>query len=148
VSTTKTGLAGEYLVCSMICKLGYFAYLSAPSCRYDVVAEVGEKLIRIQVKATRSRGYLYTRKNISGYRFRVDPPVAAEEADLIAFVALDSGEVAFLSIPIPSLDIFFYPAGASKDRRKNIKNMDDYSFEKALGGLSDIAKVSNKASKA
>ena len=51
-SDLQTGVAGEHLVCADLITRGYNAYLSDQGLPYDVVADIGGKLYKIQVKTT------------------------------------------------------------------------------------------------
>lgn len=53
ISDMQIGKAGEYMVCSDLILKGIIAFPSEQGLAYDVVADCGGKLIRIQVKTTR-----------------------------------------------------------------------------------------------
>lgn len=84
---------------------GYVAHLAAQGSRYDVIAEIRDRLLRIQVKTTvyerdhttgdRSSCFGYSwfvRRTGKGGRTRLRD----SEVDLIALVALDGPYIAYL----------------------------------------------------
>ena len=52
VSDLETGRAAEHLVVADLILSGYRAFLTEQGLPYDVVLDCGEKLYRLQVKAT------------------------------------------------------------------------------------------------
>ena len=54
VTDLAAGAAGEHLVCADLLMQGYRAFLADQNCPYDVAVDVGDRLIRVQVKATRA----------------------------------------------------------------------------------------------
>lgn len=93
----QVGKAGEYLVCADLIMQGYIAYLSEQGLRYDIVADINGRLIRIQVKTTIKYKAIPQRKEyIPSYLFNVRrcgkggrKKYKKNEVDLFAFVALD-----------------------------------------------------------
>jgi hypothetical protein len=53
VEDLELGKAAEHLVCADLILRGYRAFLSDQGLPYDVLVEAGQRLVRIQVKATR-----------------------------------------------------------------------------------------------
>lgn len=104
VTDLAAGAAGEHLVCADLLMQGYRAFLADQNCPYDVAVDVGGRLIRIQVKATRQARAIPQRKNHrAGYLWHVRRAgkggrrVYSEgEFDLLALVALDARRVAYL----------------------------------------------------
>lgn len=54
VDDMQAGKAGEYLVCADLILKGFVAYPSEQGLPYDVVLDCGGKLLKVQVKATRT----------------------------------------------------------------------------------------------
>lgn len=91
--STILGTAGEHLVCADLIQQGYVAFMTAAALPYDVVLDTGHALLRVQVKAAVAPRARSGRRDRPVYRFsRGDA-----EADILAFVALDIGRVAYLA---------------------------------------------------
>ena len=100
----EVGKAGEHLVCADLFLSGHPASIAAEGLPYDIMADIGGSIKKIQVKSTQQplkiqRGKAET---IQVYRFsccRRRPNsskfVYTNEIDLIAFVALDTRIVAY-----------------------------------------------------
>ena len=98
------GTAAEHLVCADLLLVGYLAFLADQNCPYDVAVDLGERLVRVQVKSTRAlrripRGeqllapvYSFTVKRAKGAKRRYAPG----EFDVLALVALDIRKIAYL----------------------------------------------------
>lgn len=96
----QVGKAGEYLVCYDLTMQGLDVFLASRNHAYDIVADTGSRLLRVQVRtcsAVRDFGcqrYIYrfsTRTARHGTR-KADPTVF----DLYALVALDVQKIAYL----------------------------------------------------
>lgn len=104
VTDLAAGLAAEHLVCAELLLAGYRAFLADQSCPYDVAVDVGGRLVRIQVKATRAQRTLkQTRAKNPAYMWHVRRAgkggkrlYAENEFDLLALVALDCRRIAYL----------------------------------------------------
>lgn len=98
------GTAAEYLVCADLMLMGYPAFRSDQGCPYDIAVDVGHRLIRLQVKSTRSARTFPQQKqrHITGYSWGSRQGKGARRAcnpahfDIIAFVALDTRQVAYV----------------------------------------------------
>lgn len=98
------GVAGEHLVCADLILRGYNAFLSDQGLPYDVVADIGGQLFKIQVKTTRGPRQVPQRVNHTpAYVFHVKrcgkggkKQYGQQDADLFALVALDSKEVGYV----------------------------------------------------
>lgn len=106
INELQIGKAGEYLVCADLILKGHVAYLSEQGLSYDVVADVGDKLVRIQVKTTQ-RPIIKPRTDYqtSLYLFAVRrcgkggrKKLSNSDADVIACVALDSRIIGYIPI--------------------------------------------------
>jgi hypothetical protein len=126
------GLAGEYLVMADLLKQCVPCYPAAQGCRYDVVADTGSKLIRIQVKAA-AQARLSSRNRFV-YRYSLaSREYDKSEFDLFAFVALDRGYIAYTSSSVVSQGwIQFNPPGLPKKSPQKLNDMDSFPFTKAL----------------
>lgn len=104
VTDLAAGAAGEHLVCADLLMQGYRAFLADQNCPYDVAVDVGGRLIRIQVKATRKAKALPQRDgHFPAYMWHVrragkggSRVYADGEFDLLACVALDIRRIAYL----------------------------------------------------
>lgn len=97
------GTAGEHIACADLIMSGYRAFLTAAGLPYDLVLDAGGRLLRVAVKAStraRPRPGCVVRRNC--YQFNVSrrgkTRYTREDADLIAFVALDRRLVGYLAV--------------------------------------------------
>lgn len=105
----QIGKAGEYLVCADLILKGYVAYLSEQGLPYDVVLDTGDRLLKVQVKTTRTHKQTPQRvNNCNTYAFNVKRRGKKNRAlhtttscDLFALVALDERVVGY----IPNADV-------------------------------------------
>jgi hypothetical protein len=97
------GQAGEHIVAADLLLRGVPTHLAAAGSPFDVLAEVGTRIIRLQVKTTRCIRSIHTQRSNPIYFFKINRCGKAgvrryEESafDAYAFVALDRREVAYL----------------------------------------------------
>ena len=103
VTDLAAGAAGEHLVCADLLMQGYRAFLADQNCPYDVAVDVGDRLIRVQVKATRAPKAVPQRVgHFPAYQWHVRRAgkggcrvYVHGEFDLLALVALDTRCVAY-----------------------------------------------------
>lgn len=115
IDDMQAGKAGEYLVCADLIANGYVAYLSEQGLPYDVVLDTGEKLLKIQVKATRTHKQTPQRvSNINTYSFNVkrcgkgNKNFRSESScDLFALVALDEKQIGYMKNKDVKQTMFF-----------------------------------------
>jgi hypothetical protein len=113
VTDLAAGTAAEHLVCADLLLAGYPAFVATQCCPYDIAFEIGNRLLRVQVKATRGPraipqraghfpAYIwYVRKSGKG-----GTRVYHEEAfDLLALVALDCRRIAYMAPSQSSMTI-------------------------------------------
>ena len=132
------GIAAEHLVCADLLLLGHRAFMTDQFCPYDVAVELGGRLVRIQVKATREvRPLEQYRTAVSAYQWHVRRTgrqglrvYGVDEFDLLALVALDIKRVAYLTPSQHKQTVHIRPPGTGG------KQFDDFTFEQALKGLS------------
>ena len=100
----QIGIAGEHLVCADLIKKGYKAYLSDQGLAYDVIADIGGKLYKVQVKTTSKYRAVPQRKNYTpAYLFWVKrcgkggkKQYDGTEFDFMALVALDKNIIGYV----------------------------------------------------
>jgi len=134
------GLTGEYLVAADLCRQGYTAFLSASYQRYDLVVDVGTRLLRVQVKST-ATVMLNVGSRMPTYRFRLwntaEKTINPSEVDVVALVAVDSGHIAYL-LPedCAGRSLKLKPAGTPvHGRSKKNYNIDQLPFAEVLKEL-------------
>lgn len=104
ISDLAAGKAGEYLVCADLILNGYVAFPSEQGLPYDVVADIGGKLYRVQVKTTRAVMPVPQRTSqIAAYIFHVGrcgkngiKVYQETDVDIFALVALDTRCIAYM----------------------------------------------------
>lgn len=109
IGDLQIGKAGEYLVCADLILKGYVAYPSEQGLPYDVVLDTGDRLVKVQVKTTRTHKQTPQRvNNHNTYAFNVKRRGkknrelhTATSCDLFALVALDERVVGYL----PNADV-------------------------------------------
>lgn len=99
------GVAGEHLVCcDLICK-GYNAFMTDQGLPYDLILDVDDKLLRVQVKTTRTHTELPQRQTrYPSYLFHVrrcgkggKTSYNDVDVDLFALVCLETKQVGYLA---------------------------------------------------
>ena len=138
----EVGRAGEHLVMADLLLNGWVAYPTSQGVPYDVAVDIGDRVIRVQVKSTKmpktpaslNRGtplYVFnTRRAGKGGRRRY----STDDFDVLALVALDRRLIAYyaladshndcVALRVPSLR---YGEGGVKSRY-----FEDAKFESAL----------------
>lgn len=97
----ELGRCGEYYAVFSLIKQGFAAFLSDQGLSYDVVVDVEGRLLRGQVKATRSRSDYGKSKDV--YRFSTrsgkgsNRKASVEDCDFYALVCVEDEKVAFFS---------------------------------------------------
>lgn len=105
-SEIEVGRTGEYFTLFALAKQGYQCCLSAHMLPYDIVVDVGDRILRGQVKSTLKYGDFG--KSRSVYRFGMScgkgskTPREVSCSDFYAFVAIEDERIAF--IPTPMLE--------------------------------------------
>ena len=140
VSDLQAGKAGEYLVCADLILKGYIAFPSEQGLPYDVIAEVDNRLIRIQVKTTRTYraipqrakytpAYLFNARRCGkGGRRRYD----FRDFDVMAFVALNEKAVWYLPLDKVSTTMQFRTRKFAYRENTFGRYIEDLSFENCL----------------
>ncbi|MGL6223432.1 MAG: group I intron-associated PD-(D/E)XK endonuclease [Steroidobacteraceae bacterium] len=103
IDDRHVGLAGEHLVAADLLLRGVPAHLAAAGSPFDVIAEVGSRLVRVQVKTTRCIRSIHSQHVNPIYFFKINRcgkgaarRYDGDAFDAYAFVALDRREVAYL----------------------------------------------------
>lgn len=95
-------LSAEYLVASDLTKQGYAVSTAAEGLPYDLLVDVGVKVLRVQVKSTKGLRASNPNKSTARYIFRISKikgnQYTKNSFDIIAFVASDIGLVGYLPI--------------------------------------------------
>ena len=150
IDDMQAGKAGEYLVCADLIEKGFIAYPSEQGLPYDVVLDVGGKLFKIQVKATRTHKQTPQRvSNVNTYAFNVKrrgkfnkSKHTKESCDFFAFVALDEKQIGYLKNEDVKQTMFFrVDSLRGTYRDENIKTesrgryLSDYKIESVIDEL-------------
>ena len=104
INDMQTGKAGEYLVCADLITKGFVAYPSEQGLPYDVVLDDGNKLLKVQVKTTRTHKQTPQRvNNVNTYAFNIKRCGKGnksfhtdESCDIFALVALDEKQIGYM----------------------------------------------------
>jgi hypothetical protein len=100
----RTGKAGEFLVCCDLSLKGFAVFMNEQQVGYDIIADTGRKLLRIQVKTclkpilipqrvNKNYAYIYNARHFGkGNR----KSYTIDDVDVFAFVALDIMKVAYV----------------------------------------------------
>lgn len=141
------GKAAEYLVCADLLLAGKVAFPTDQGLPYDLVVENDGVLIRIQVKATakpinvaaagRSPRFAYSfRPYLRGKGNK--KKLTSAECDIVALVALDVREIAYVCVQDACSTVQLAPLGkpimANDGRALWPGDISQYTFEKALLG--------------
>lgn len=129
------GQAGEYLVAAEITALGHVCLTTPPKVKYDLIADVDDRLIKIQVKTVRfprkasKTGKLVYEFSLKKNRSK-NSVYEEDEIDGFALVAFSQREIAFV-IPTGNQSINFRVKGVSYGQGSKAKYMNDvaYTFE-------------------
>lgn len=140
VTDLAAGTAAEHLVCADLLLQGYKAFLTNQICAYDVVVDVGGRLIRIQVKATRETRAIPQRVNhYPAYRWHVKRAgkkglraYGNDEFELLALVAIDARLIAYMPPGDHKQTICIRPEDDRPQGVKKGKKFSDFTFSKAI----------------
>ena len=141
----EVGKAAEHLVCADLILAGHRAFLTDQGLPYDVVFDHRGRLLRVQVKATANPRPVPNRPGSGpSYQFRIRRAgkgskriIGNDEFDMMALVALDIRQVAYMPIGPKVLQNIHlrvpnWPGGHGNKSRGNI---DEYPIEKALAEM-------------
>jgi len=105
ITDLQIGKAGEYLVCADLIIAGFIAYPSEQGLPYDLILDIGGKLLKVQVKTTRGAKNIPQRKtDIPAYIFHIGnngklnrrKKYNKEHVDLFALVCLKTKNIAYV----------------------------------------------------
>ena len=100
-SELEMGKCGEYYAIFKLAKQGFVAYPSDQGLPYDVVVDVGGRLLRGQVKSTYGRKDYGRMKDIYRWGTRsakgANRPALADRCDFYAFVSISDEKIAFMA---------------------------------------------------
>lgn len=143
ISDLMLGHAAEHIVCTNLIMSGYKAFLTEQICPYDIVVEVNDKLLRVQVKATRK--YKRTPQRVGhypSYIWRVKRAgkggkrhYSNTEFDRLALVAVDTRQIAYMLCTETKLTVTIRPDFAPN--KSSSKVFSDFTFDKLLSRMSD-----------
>jgi hypothetical protein len=137
------GSAGEHLVCADLILHGLRAFQGAQGLPYDVIADLGDAILRVAVKSTISSKPRRA-KALPTYQFNlvrqgVERRYSPESVDIIACVALDIHQIAYLPVSGAPTRIHFDIPGPkvypNKHKGGNFhpeKHMTGFTLEAAL----------------
>lgn len=105
ISDLQIGKAGEYLVCADLIINGFVAYPTEQGLPYDLILDIGKRLLKVQVKTTRKPKEIPQRKtSIPAYIFHIGnngkqnsrKKYSSLDVDLFALVSLDTRRIAYI----------------------------------------------------
>lgn len=114
----RTGQIGEHVVCADIMLSGFEAHLASQGCTYDVVADTGSRLLRVQVKTVcfalgaTDRDPAYTWNTQTARRSRY------EGIDAFALVALDGPHIGYIPASGCGMKVRLSPPGTPLELRR------------------------------
>ncbi|WP_127674594.1 hypothetical protein [Sinorhizobium meliloti] len=144
----EIGKAGEHLVCADLILQGYRAFLSDQGLPFDVVAVANDRLWRVQVKSTLqpknvnakgrnprlSYSWSIRKRGKDGKGDRL----TGAHCDLVALVALDTREVAYLPLSECGQTVQLKPTGSTYTSVGGPSTFDgdvsSYPFADAISG--------------
>lgn len=137
VTDLAAGTAAEHLVCADLLLSGFRAFLADQNCPFDVAVDIGGgRIVRLQVKATRSQRSVPNR-DASAYMWHVRRAgkggkrlYGSTDFDLLALVGLDIRRIAYLPPSLLKQMIHIRPPWASGG-----KHFANYPFAKALAEI-------------
>lgn len=149
------GIAAEHLVCADLLLQGYRAFRSDQHCAYDVIVDLGARLLRVQVKATRGLTVLrrtdrvYRRgpnkglpQYVTAYMWHVRRAgkggrrvYEGDAFDLLALVALDVRRVAYMPPSARKQTVHMRAVGTDGG-----KQFDNFGFQAAIRSFMESPK--------
>lgn len=141
----KLGKAGEHLVCADLLSRGYDAFLSDQGLPYDVLVDLGDRILRVQVKTSLSPrncnakgkspnlvyGFNIRRRGKNGAGQRLD----GSHCDIIALVGFLHKAIAYFRVDEVSQTVALHPPGYSfhgRFVRKRMGAIDQFPPERII----------------
>jgi hypothetical protein len=142
----QKGKVGEYLVCADLILKGFVAFIGEQGLPYDVVLDIGDKLLKIQVKTTsgtrkvpqrniESQMYIF---NIKRHGANNKKQYTDREVDIFALVCLSTRQIGYLTnaempstinIRADELKGTYYDEKGIEDYKNVIKSCDGKSLK-------------------
>ena len=99
------GVAGEHLVCFDLISRGFTCFMTEQGLPYDIIADINNKLVKIQVKTTRTHSEIPQRKNhYPSYLFHIrrcgkggKKLYSENDVDVFAVVCVETKQVGYVS---------------------------------------------------
>lgn len=148
----QAGVAGEYLVCADLILSGFSAFHANQGLHFDCVVEIGSRLIKIQVKTTRTVRKGIGGSAVGGYKFNLSrrgfkgsQKYHPGMVDIFALVALDSRDIGYIASKDINQKLFIFRSpllkGKYQDeilapRTKNIEDLRSQGF--SFGKIADM----------
>jgi len=147
ISDMQIGKAGEYLVCADLIAKGFIAYPSEQGLPYDVVMDDGNRLLKVQVKTTRTHKQKPQRVNNNNtYAFNIKRCGKKNKSfhtddscDIFALVALDAKIIGYMRNSDIKQTMFFRVESMRGTYRDEVINtlvrgkyLSDLNIEKVL----------------
>jgi hypothetical protein len=144
------GKAAEHLVCADLLVSGYTAFLTDQGMPYDVVVDLGHRLVRVQVKSTwrsknaNARGKVPNDVYVFHARRRGKRGASRlqdSDCDVIAFVGLDIKTIAYFHLTEVAQTVSLHPPGYAfrgKFRRSRYASIDGFPFDRIADDLGRI----------
>lgn len=144
-SALDLGKAAEHLVCVDLLLRGHRAYLSDQGLPYDVVVDVSGRLLRIQVKGAcfprdinKKGRHPIIRYNFDARRSgkRGRKRLDEKQCDLVAFVALDIGHIAYIPFAVaPQHMGILSPTAPRQTVLSRCCRFEEFPFSKAVDAI-------------
>ena len=145
IRALEIGKAAEHLVCADLILAGRRAFLSDQGSPYDILVDLGDRFVRVQVKATgqpknantkgRAPNFVYVFHVRRRGRDGVGERLSQKHCDVLALVALDTRHIAYMSVAKVAQTVSLYPAGyifPGKYKRSRYASIDGFSFDEAI----------------
>jgi hypothetical protein len=99
------GVAGEHLVCFDLITRGFTCFMTEQGLPYDIIADINGRLVKVQVKATRTHSEIPQRKNhYPSYLFNIRrcgkggrKLYGENDVDIFAVVCIETKQVGYVS---------------------------------------------------
>ena len=119
--------------------MGYAAFLTSQTCAYDIAVDLCGELLRVQVKATRAPRAIPQRVgHFPAYMWHVRRAGKSgkrvyekDEFDMLALVALDSKQIAYLPPSQVKQTVHIRPSDSRPLNAKTGKVFSEFSFAEA-----------------
>ena len=147
----EIGKAGEHLVCADLIMKGYKAFMVEHACHYDIILEHEGKLLKIQVKATRGPKAKEEKEKTDSYLFHTmvmgkgsKKRYTKEQIDIIAVVALDKNEIAYVPVEEGKYNMSFKIEKSDCIKAKGSRYFKDYPLERCLNKFKTVNQLAKE----